>query len=258
MYRSTRALVATVAISALLIPVSVAAQSPGPASPGPADHPAFEGTRWHLREFRAEDGGMMGAWDGGWITFADRAVTGSTGCNDLAGSYLFDGTIVSIGISAPTEASCLDGDLVAQEMALLARLPQATRPVFDGGDLWLFDAQGGQHLRFIALQGRTWVPMYDGSEPMPEGDVTLLFSPSGVSGQGPCSAFAGPFLEDGQSIVIGPLESSRASCPDLELENELLSDLQAARSYAIEAGDLVLLDEQGAPIRRFASASTGD
>lgn len=253
-------LVATATV-ALLVPLTVVAQSPAPGPSGSPDAsvaPPFEGTRWHLREFRAEDGGMMGAWDGAWITFADGQVTGSTGCNDLAGSYLFDGSIVSIGISAPTEASCLDGDLVAQEMALLGRLPEATRPVFDGGDLWLFDAQGGQHLRFIALQGRTWVPMYDGAEPMPEGLVTLQFTSTGVTGQGPCNTFGGPFVQDGASIAIGPLESTRMACPDLELENELLSDLQLARSYAIEAGDLVLLDEQGAAIRRFAEASTGD
>lgn len=266
MHRPIRALVAMTALSALLMPMGAFAQSaapassdgPTPASPAADDHPPFEGTRWHLREFRAEDGGMMGARDGGWVTFADRQVTGSTGCNDLAGSYLFDGSIVSIGISAPTEASCLDGDLVAQEMALLARLPEATRPVFDGGDLWLFDAQGGQHLRFIALQGRTWVPLFDGAEPTPDGDVTVRFTSTGVSGQGPCNIFGGPFLEDGASIAIGPLESTRMACPDLELENQLLSELQTARSYAIESGDLVLSDGQGQPIRRFVSASTGD
>jgi len=258
MHIPTRILVATAAV-ALLVPLTVVARSPGSGpsgSPDALEAPPFEGTRWHLREFRAEDGGMMGAWDGGWITFADHQVTGSTGCNDLAGSYLFDGATVSIGISTPTEASCLDGDLVAQEMALLGRLPEATRPVFDGGDLWLFDAQGGQHLRFVALQGRTWVPVYDAAEPMPQGYLTLRFTPTRVHGQGPCNTFGGTLLVDGASIAIRPLESTRVACPDLELEDELLNELQVARSYAIEAGDLVLLDEQDAPVRRFTEAST--
>jgi len=229
MHIPTRILVATAAV-ALLVPLTVVARSPGSGpsgSPDALEAPPFEGTRWHLREFRAEDGGMMGAWDGGWITFADHQVTGSTGCNDLAGSYLFDGATVSIGISTPTEASCLDGDLVAQEMALLGRLPEATRPVFDGGDLWLFDAQGGQRLRFVALQGRTWVPVYDAAEPMPQGYLTLRFTPTRVHGQGPCNNIRrdtprGRRIDRHQAARVG----RALACPDLELEDELLNELQ--------------------------------
>jgi heat shock protein HslJ len=59
-------------------------------------------------------------------------------------------------------------------------------------------------------------------------------------------------------LVIGPLASTKMACPDLQLETELLTDLQLARSYGFDSGDLVLLDESGAPIRSFAQAATGD
>lgn len=265
-------LVATAAV-ALLVPLAVLGQSPGPepsGSPAPATsgEPTLalplEGVRWHLREFRNEDGGMAGASDDGWIRLVGGVLTGSTGCNDLSGSYELDGDTLTLANLTPTEASCLDGDLVAQEMAVLGRLPQVVSFAFepargkDATDLVLIDAAEGRHLTFRSIQGRTWVPLYGGAEPMPEGFVTVRFEHGAASGQGPCNTFAGPFHQEDLGVAIGPLESSRSSCPDLGLENEFLSDLQVARSYAFDSGDLVLLDEQGSALRPFTEASTGD
>src|SRR5690606_34383886 len=103
----------------------------------------------------------------------------------------------------------------------------------------------------------TWVPTYSGSEPMPEASVTIRFENGTAFGQGPCNAFTGPFSQDDLAIAIGPFETGREQCPDLGLEGELLADLELARSYDIRSGDLVLLDEQGAPIRTYAVARTG-
>jgi heat shock protein HslJ len=256
---SIRTLIAVAALG-LSVAASAAAQSTDPASadpsmptmsPVPSSGLTLEGMPWHLREFRNEDGGMTGAADGAWILLQDGILTGSTGCNDLAGSYMFDGTALTVSDITPTDATCLDGGLVAQEMAVLGRLAEVASVATDDGDLWLVDASGGQHLMFIALQGRTWTPLYAGAEPMPEGDVSVRFENGAVGGQGPCGSFGGPFTQDGSSIAIGPLESTRMSCTDPELEDELLSDLELARSYAIETGDLVLFDEQGAALRSF-------
>jgi heat shock protein HslJ len=266
MPRHIPTLVATTAI-ALLIPVGVLA-SETPAPSAPAASPAtsslpVEGMRWHLREYRAEDGGMAGASDGAWIRLDGGALTGSTGCNDLSGSYtLEDDTLTFTGI-APTEASCLDGDLVGQEMAVLARLPEVTSFAFqtarglDATELALIDAADGNHLLFRSIQGQTWTPMYDGSEPMPDAPVTVRFETGMATGQGPCDTFSGQFTQDDLSIAIGPLTTAGSSCPDAELEAELLADLQLARSYMLEAGDLVLIDEQGAPIRTYTVVHTG-
>jgi heat shock protein HslJ len=261
MTRSNRILAAA-AIPFLLLPgAALADETPAPTMPasssGPAGHPPFEGTRWHLREYQAEDGGTAGASDGAWLMFADRQVTGSTGCNDLVGSYLYDGSIISIGVSEPTEASCLDGDLVAQEMSVLAHLPQITSIAFEGArnaygvNLALVDGFGERPLVLTSIEHRRWTPMYDGEEPMPEGYTSIELRDGAVLGQGPCNAFAGPDTLDGTGIAIGPLESTREACPDLELENKLLSELQQARTYEMRTGDLVLLDEQGEAIRAY-------
>ena len=151
-----------------------------------------------------------------------------------------------------------------QEMAVIGRLSDVTSFAFqpargrDAIDLALMDATGGAHLAFQSIQGQTWTPMYEGSEPMPGGYVTIRFEDGTASGQGPCNTFSGPFAQDDLSIAIGPLETGREDCPDRELENELLTDLQLARSYAFQTGDLVLLDEQGSPIRTYTAVSTGD
>jgi heat shock protein HslJ len=272
MKRSNR-LLAAAPMPFLLLPGAVLAQSEDPGSAAPSAAPAaspgvatqlpLEGMRWHLREYRAEDGGMAGASDGAWIRLDGGALTGSTGCNVLAGSYTLEGDTLTFTGITPTEASCLDGDLVAQEMAVLARLPEVVSFAFqpargrDATDLMLVDAGDGAHLAFVSIQGRTYTPMYSGDEPMPEGIVTVRFENGMASGQGPCNAFSGPFTQDDLSIAIGPLETAGKACPDAELETEFLGDLELARSYDFQFGDLVLLDEEGAPIRTYAVVSTG-
>ena len=255
-------LIATAAV-ALLVPAATLAASPDAGSPAPsappsATHAPVEGTRWHLRTYQAEDGGLAGPAYDALITLADGTISGTTGCNDLGGSYTLDGGSLVLTDVSPSEATCLDGDIVAQEMAIVAQLPEIASVAFEGPDMWLLDAGERQALRFLALEGPVWVPLYNGAEPMPEAIVTVEFRDTGVVGQGPCNAFGGPFLHDGSSLVIGPLVSTKTACPDLDLETELLADLELTRSYAIESGDLVLYDETGSAIRSFAQASTGD
>jgi heat shock protein HslJ len=268
MSRRTSSLIAAAAIT-LLVPATVLAQSPDAstmpaASPIPGSSLSVEGMPWHLRLYRAEDGEMAGAYDGGWIKLQDGVLTGSTGCNDLSGRYALEGSTLTFTDISPTEASCLDGDIVAQEMAVLARLPQvvgyALEPARgrDGIDLVFIDAADGRHLAFQSIQGRTWTPVYDGSEPMPEGYVTIRFENGTAFGQGPCDAFTGPFTQADLTVAIGPFETGRNECPDLELQGELLAGLELARSYMFQSADLVLLDEQGGPIRTYTAVTTGD
>ena len=166
-------LIATAAI-VLLVPASTLAQSAAPAPSTPADssspsaHAPFEGTRWHLREFQAEDGGTAGASEGAWLAFADGRLIGSTGCNDLAATYALDGTALSINDLTPAEPSC-GSDVIAQEMAMLANLPQVTSIAFEDArdayatNLALIDGFGGRPLVFVAIEHRRWTPLYSGT-----------------------------------------------------------------------------------------------
>src|SRR5262245_1080382 len=150
-----------VAVLTLLTPAATFAASPDAASPEPSapvtgpeyfTHAPLEGTRWHLRTYQAEDGGMAGPTYDAWLTFADGAITGTTGCNELSGSYTLAGESIALTDITPTESTCLDGDLVAQEMSMVAQLPEIASVSFDGPDLWLLDTGGRRALRFHALE----------------------------------------------------------------------------------------------------------
>ena len=270
MRRHIPTLIATAAIALLIPAAAVADETPAPSMPASSPDPTvtlpLEGMRWHLRQYRAEDGEMAGASDEAWIRLDGGALTGSTGCNDLSGSYTLDGDTLTFSGITPTEASCLDGDLVAQEMAVLARLPQVVSYAFrtargrDATNLVLVDAAEGGHLTFKTLQGRTWNPGYDGVEPMPEGYVRIRFENGMAFGQGPCNSFSGPFTQDDLSLSVGPLVTTHGACRDreLRLEQKLLGELQDARSYGFESGSLVLYDEQGGAIRTYEEERTGD
>ncbi len=261
MSRVTPSRAALAAIALLLVPgATLAAPDARVASSAPIPqavdtHAPLEGIRWHVRAYRAEDGGLAGVAADAWITLVDGSLTGTTGCGDLSGTYGLVGDALTVSDLSTAEPGCLDGDLVAQELAILGRLPAIDRYRFEGTDLRL-EERGQDSLELHALVGPTWVPMYGGAEPMPEGIVSVRFGPGRIAGQGPCNPFGGSFRQDGASISIRPLESTRIACDDLDLEVALLTELQRARTYAFEAGDLVLLDDQGVPIRGFHEAAT--
>ena len=126
MRRHLPTLIATAA-TALLIPASALGdETPAPtvpaSPPAPVDHAPFEGTRWYLREYQAEDGGTAGASDGAWLTFADRQVTGSTG----AASYTLL-TAASI-TGTPTLSSPISGYILQIVGGNQLRLVQSGSP----------------------------------------------------------------------------------------------------------------------------------
>jgi len=89
-------------------------------------------------------------------------------------------------------------------------------------------------------------------------ELAIQASNGTVSGQGPCNAYSASATVDGSSLTVGPIAASKAACPDMGIEGQLFAALEAARSWSIEAGDLVLLDEAGTPLMSFVAASTGD
>ena len=100
--------------------------------------------------------------------------------------------------------------------------------------------------------------VFPGDQPTPEAIVTLAFDGVTASGQGPCNQFSGPYTVDGTALGVGPLVATEVACPDLEIEQALFAALEATRSWTIQAGDLILLDDAGNELQRFARASTGD
>jgi heat shock protein HslJ len=79
----------------------------------------------------------------------DGRVTGSTGCNRLAGSYTSDAERISFGRTAGTMMACAAG--ADDERGFLDALGAAARWRIDGERLELLDAQGGSLARFESV-----------------------------------------------------------------------------------------------------------
>ena len=247
----------------LLLPASMLAAGPSPDAPAPSGSPvagptgpALSGTDWMLVSYTAEDGGRAGPSAPSSITFDDGVVSGNTGCNGFSGPYTSVGDALAIGDLAVTQMYCEPTS--AQEPAILAGLSDIVAYRTDTGDLELLDKQGNSQLIYRTLVGQTWVPMLSGDMPVPAQVVTLEFHGGEASGQGPCNPYSGPVTIEGMSLEIGPLASDEVACPDLEIEQAMFAALTAARSWTIDAGDLVLSDEAGAELQRYAAATTGD
>jgi uncharacterized lipoprotein YbaY/heat shock protein HslJ len=83
------------------------------------------------------------------LSSASARVTGSTGCNRLAGNYALDGDALSFSRSAGTMRACLEG--MAQERDFLDALAATRKWRIDAGRLELVDAQGELLARFQAV-----------------------------------------------------------------------------------------------------------
>ena len=97
------------------------------------------------------------------------------------------------------------------------------------------DPLAGTSWRLVELNGQPVI----GTEPL-----TLNFGTDGrVSGYGGCNQFSGEYRQNGASLRIGPLLSTRRACLEPALNTQETAYFQALESttrYSIEGGQLVL------------------
>ena len=107
-------------------------------------------------------------------------------------------------------------------------------------------AQGGSEAP-SPLAGASWrLVELNGQPPVAGGDTLTLSFAAGeerVSGNGGCNQFSGPYTQNGASLRIGPLISTRRACIEPAAnaqETAYFQALESANRYAIEGGQLVL------------------
>lgn len=82
--------------------------------------------------------------------------------------------------------------------------------------------------------------------------LTLDYTTDKASGTGGCNRFNGPINIEDDAIQIGPLASTKMMCEGKsEIESQYFAALQAARSFTIDGGMLVLKDDGGKVILKF-------
>jgi heat shock protein HslJ len=105
-------------------------------TPEPTAAIDLAGTSWTLASLGA-NAPVEGA--DAWLAFgANGEITGSTGCNNLIGSYAVDGTALSFSTLGTTRMACPGDDLMAQD----ASVPEALTNVTG----WQVDGEGRLHL----------------------------------------------------------------------------------------------------------------
>jgi heat shock protein HslJ len=200
------------------------------------------------------------------VAFANRSITGSGGCNRYSGTYEVDGDDLTIELSASTTMACVPRVDAAEQvfLAALADVESFDQPSEDrlvlttSNDARLtfgpqaLDVAGSWEATGYRNAVRTgFVSVLAGTE------LTATFDRDGtVSGSTGCNEYSGSYTVTDSNITIGPLEATERACtePDGVMEQEAgyLNALQSAETFRLDAGTLVLLDNENADAVRFS------
>jgi heat shock protein HslJ len=236
-----------------------------PAAAAPASSTAvtaLAGTSWNLASYAGPDGTEVPAvqsGDPGSLTFAtDGTFAGSTGCNRILGTYVQDGSSLTITSGPMTLMACPD-TVAAQETAVVAALPKVAS-FTSGTSLVLIAADGKPLLTYspglASLAGTSWqatginngkdaVVGMAGTE-----KVTAVFGADGqLSGSGGCNTYSSTFTTTGaDQIALGPIAATQMACPDAgsQIEQEYFAALGNVTTFQLEANHLTLRDADGA------------
>jgi heat shock protein HslJ len=185
--------------------------------------------------------------------FEAGMLTGESGCNRYNTTYEASGSSMTIGPNIAATLRACPPPQTAVEQAYLDRLPQAASYTIEGSTLTLADADGATLLEYQATdcaQGilGAWdaTSYYTGNavtSVVGGGTLTAEFDANTISGNTGCNSFNGPYSVDGDSIEIGPLASTRAACPNEELQQQeqaYLAALELAITFEITGNRLDL------------------
>ncbi len=95
---------------------------------------------------------------------------------------------------------------------------------------------------------------------LPGSAITARFAADGaLSGSSGCNRYRASYLVDGSAMTVSAAAGTLMACPPplMQLERAYLAALQAAASYELREGVLLLRDQAGASIARFVAEPQG-
>lgn len=229
------------------------------ASPEPSTAPELSGTSWVLSSYGDASGSQVDSVATGTVNFgANLALSGSTGCNQFAGTYTQSGWELTLNPGATTMMGC-PGAVGDQETAVLAAMPKVTTFALQGSDLALADSQGSVLLVYTpgldSIEGTSWqaASINNGKGGVESSAateaVTASFGTDGtLNGNGGCNTYSSPYTLSGKDgLAIGPVASTRMVCDDAanSVEQQYFAALDATASYQIDGTTLTLRDSDG-------------
>jgi heat shock protein HslJ len=104
------------------------------------------------------------------------------------------------------------------------------------------------------LDGSSWTLVEGAGIATPDSvSLTIAFEAGRVSGSGGCNRFTGSYREEGTSISLGTLASTRMACAEeiMRAESAYFSALESASSWSATSDELVLADVSGRALLRY-------
>jgi heat shock protein HslJ len=218
----------------------------------------LEGTYWKMIEVAGKPAPAQDPKREAHLQFhAGGRVSGSDGCNRIAGSYELKGDRLAFGQIAGTLMACLSPS--GTEGPFRDVLKRAARFTIAGDRLALFDATGIELAVFAAgkmsvpspssaLAGTSWrLVKFQGSDgttltPDDRAKYTIEFAAGGqLTARVDCNRGRGTWASSGSNeIAFGALALTRATCPAGSLHDQIVKQWGTIRSYVIRDGHLFL------------------
>lgn len=108
-----------------------------------------------------------------------------------------------------------------------------------------------------SLDGSSWT-LVEGMDVTIPDDVamTIAFEAGRASGSGGCNRFTGSYEQDGESISLGRVASTRMACDEevMSAERAYLSALESVSSWSATGGVLVLSDSSNQALLRYEAS----
>ena len=225
---------------------------------------------WTLVSYNAANGSAPATVQGrdAVLQFAkDGSVSGSTGCNNFAGTYKVSGSDLTITLGPMTRRACTDPGLNSQEQALTTGLGQVTGFSVDASSLTL---KVGTTVRFTyaaednSLVGEWKVTGVNNGTGGLESSadieqLSLKFSTDGtLEARWGCRKLVGDSsVRDGEQLSARLTGADTSACPDsaanepeidrwIAVSTRLSNAVEASTTYEVVGGTLTLRDQDGA------------
>jgi putative lipoprotein len=108
-----------------------------------------------------------------------------------------------------------------------------------------------------SLDGSSWT-LVEGMDVTIPDDVamTIAFEAGRASGSGGCNRFTGSYEQDGESISLGRVASTRMACDEevMSAERAYLSALESVTLWSATGGVLVLSDNSDQALLRYEAS----
>lgn len=191
---------------------------------------------------------------------ADGTFAGTTGCNQLSGTWkgTADGAF-TITPGPMTQMACADPFVQAQETALTTGLPKVASVIVTSEALTMSDSSGAELFTWARATDElvgsyTVTGINNGKEAVvgtaETSKANITFAADGtVSGNTGCNSFSGSYTLDGSSLEIDPdVAATMMACEDAsqQVETQFLNALSQVSTWERSGDTVTLRDPAGA------------